>query len=100
MPTWARMTPTKRQRQRQRRGREAALVQLGFSLDTAASGLTAARAHVEPNAPLELLIKEALRHCRQVRVSVCPRGHERGRRQRSVAVPRQGRLSSDTAICR
>jgi hypothetical protein len=36
-----------RQRQRQRRGREAALVQLGFSLDTAASGLTTARAHVE-----------------------------------------------------
>jgi Holliday junction resolvasome RuvABC DNA-binding subunit len=41
-----------------------ALVQLGFSLAAAEAALTAARAHVEPNAPLELLIKEALRHCR------------------------------------
>jgi Holliday junction resolvasome RuvABC DNA-binding subunit len=41
-----------------------ALVQLGFSSATAAAALTAAREHVEPDAPLELLIKEALWHCR------------------------------------
>jgi hypothetical protein len=41
-----------------------ALVQLGFPSAATEAALTAARAQVEPDAPLELLIKEAPRHCR------------------------------------